>query len=78
MSDDSEALSIWVIYDHPRDFPDIFVARRHIAYGPKAGPTTDAIGSDLLDALREEMERRGLVRMDRLPADDPVIIETWM
>ena len=77
MSDDSEALSIWVIYDHPADYPDVYIARRWVAYGPNAGPR-EAIGSSRLDVLRSTLERRGLIRMDRLPADDPVILETWM
>jgi hypothetical protein len=67
-----------VIYDHPTDFPDSFVARRHIAYGPDAGPTAEVMRSNSLNALQEEMERRGLIRLDRYAADAPCIVETWL
>jgi hypothetical protein len=73
-----DALSIWVIYDHPTDFPDHFVARRHIAYGPGAGPTDDIVIHGKLAAVRKEMERRFLTCLARHPEDDPKIVETWL
>jgi hypothetical protein len=75
---DGESLSIWVIYDHPRDFPDRFVARRHVCTGPDQGPTDDIVTSKNLKQLRVAMERRYLTKLDRHPSDDPVIIETWL
>jgi hypothetical protein len=62
-------LSVWAIFDHPRDFPDSYVARRFEC----DAPTGDAVGGDL-DALRHALERAGLVYTEE---DDPVIVETW-
>jgi hypothetical protein len=73
-----DALSIWVVYDHPTDWPDWFVARRHVAYGPEAGPTADMILDRDLDHLRQDMEQRGLFRLHRFPEDDAKIVETWL
>jgi hypothetical protein len=75
---DDEALSIWVIYDHPRDYPHAFVARRHIAYGPNAGPTDDVVVNEKLLVVRKAMQRRFLTCMPRFPDDDPMILETWL
>ena len=78
MTDKPDALWMWVIYDHPTDFPDVFVARRHICYGPDAGPTQDVMVAPVLDMIRAEMERRGLTMLARFPNDDPSIVETWL
>jgi hypothetical protein len=67
-------LCLWTIYDHPRDYPDHIVARRHEAPG---GPTQNAIGGKL-EFLREIFESAGLHRIDREPGDDASIIETWI
>lgn len=67
-------LSIWVIYDSPADAPGMFVARRW----ENDQPTTDALASADVEALRDEMERRGLVKLMRHPTDNPVILETWL
>jgi hypothetical protein len=74
----SDALSIWVIYDHPEDFPTSFVARRHIAYGPQAGPTQDLVVSTDVETLREILWLAGLTKLDRSPDDAPHIMETWL
>lgn len=69
-------LTIWTIYDHPRDYPDKFVARpTYVGQRTSIGRTV--LQADTLAALRELLPL-GLVRMPRLPEDDPVIVETWM
>lgn len=68
-------LPIWVVYDHPRDFPSNYVAR--LFYGEEM---TDMllVCSDL-ERLRDEINRRGqTVKLMRSPGDDPVILETWI
>jgi hypothetical protein len=67
------SLAIWVVYDHPRDYPDSFVARQWTL----DKPTGIVIESVSLPVLREHFALRGLVCMDRAPEDDPVIVETW-
>lgn len=66
-------MNTWIIYDHPRDFPDDFVARR---FG--TGIPTDDVIVGPLEALREHLENLGLVRIARHPTDDAVIVETWL
>jgi hypothetical protein len=75
---EEEALSIWVVYDHPTDWPRYFVARRHVAYGEQAGPTESVILDVDLARLRRALMVKGLTRLDRMPGDDPVIMETWL
>lgn len=71
-------LPMWTIYDHPKDYPHVFVARRWLV-DAKGGRATDLVLiDDDLGRLRLEMERRGLIRLDRHPEDDPVILETWV
>ena len=70
----TDELTIWVIYDHPRDHPDYFVARRWD--GETA--TEEMIFAPSLSQLRRAMQRRYLTRLPRHKDDDPVIIETWL
>jgi hypothetical protein len=77
MSDD--ALHIWTIYDHPLDFPDVFVARLSLVGGDGGPKVTDQIlTAPDLDTLRREFVRRGLTCITRSPNDDPVIVECWL
>jgi hypothetical protein len=73
-----EYLSLWVVCQNPSDAPGLFTVRRHIAHGPQAGPTDEGFVCADLETIREEMRRRGLVRMERYPEDLPVIVETWI
>lgn len=66
-------LSIWTIYDHPRDFPDNFVARAFTT-----GPTNEIILATELEQLRDAFDKAGLVCLARNPNDDPNIVETWL
>lgn len=70
----TNALPIWTLYDHPRDYPTEYVARLFI--GEK--PTDQVLTSKSLDLLRSEMVARGLSCLTRSPGDDPKIIETWL
>jgi hypothetical protein len=70
-------LLIWTIYQHPRDFPDWFVARPYVIRPKTSGPMPMHLMAHTLDCLRL-MLPNGLTRLDRQPADDPVILETWV
>jgi hypothetical protein len=74
---DEGILSIWTVYDHPKDYPDTFVARRHAAGQGTSGPTGDVVIGDIA-MIREAMQLNGFFRMPRAPADDLRIVETWM
>lgn len=69
-----DGLSIWVVYDHPRDFPDVFVARRF----ENERPTENILIALDIDILRRQFATCGLVRLARADSDDPVIVETWI
>ena len=71
-------LSMWVVYDHPADFPTEFVARRHEVVAGGSRPTNEAMSSRSLDMLRDELVGRGLTCLTRMPGDDPKIVETWL
>lgn len=72
--DVSTSLSIWVVYDHPSDFPDHFVARRFAG----TDATQDLIKSEDINCIRKDLQERGLHCLDRHPKDDLCIMETWL
>lgn len=73
------ALSLWTVYDHPKDYPDSFVARRFEAGGGEPAPMVTAdVVTGSLDVIRESMAMCGLVCMTRAPSDDSRILETWL
>jgi len=65
---------MWVIYDHPRDYPREFVARKWIG----GSPTAEVVCAHSLGALREMMRSKSLVRLERHKTDDPIIVESWL
>jgi hypothetical protein len=67
-------LPIWVLYDHPTDWPDWYVARLFV----NETRTGNMLFCRNIEPLRDEMVRRGLVPMMRAISDDPVIMETWL
>jgi hypothetical protein len=71
-------LSMWVVYDHPTDYPTEYVARRHEVVAGGSRPTNEAMASRDLDMLRDELAGRGLVMLQRMDGDDPKIMETWL
>jgi hypothetical protein len=71
---DPVTLYLWVVYDHPRDHPEYFVAR--LWDGDKA--TDFAMLCPELRPLQQRLEQQGLVRMPRAPDDDPAILESWL
>lgn len=75
----NDMLSMWTIYDHPRDYPDTFVARRfEVGKGaPGAVATGDILLGDL-ETLRKSFHMAGLYCLTGSPDDDPNIVETWL
>lgn len=83
----AEMLTQWVIYDNPRDFPGMFVAREWLI-----GPVADRGGAvavrpsevtPYVDPYLENCRRfiqtvaPGSFCLMRSPEDDPTIVETW-
>lgn len=71
-------LAIWTVYDRPTGYPNNYVARRFIVRNGEPCWTAEHIVCDELDLLRQHMEELGLYRLDRMPGDEPKILETWI
>lgn len=69
---------MWAVYERPADYPESFVARRWRVAGGAGIPTADVMVAPTLAAIREELERRGLVPLPRSEMDPPQVIETWI
>ena len=72
-------LSMWTIYDRPRDYPVGHIARRYDVGGDLDEPRAsgDAIIGEL-ETIRESMMRCGLTCLMRDPNDHPTVLETWL
>lgn len=73
---DGKQLTMWTIYDNPKEFPGQTIARLWYAL-PKHGPTDQVIVAEL-DDLRARFASEGLVNIGRSPNDDTAIVEVWM
>lgn len=74
----ADALSMWVVCDHPSDYPEGFSARLWEIRAGTYEPTETVIGCRELAPLRDYFEKRGLTPLPREPGDDPVIVESWI
>lgn len=70
-------LAIWTVYDHPTDFPDWYVARKHVVAAGGTVPTDQVVKARTLDEVRELLPP-GLVCLTRSRCDDPKIVESWL
>jgi hypothetical protein len=77
---DEQILSMWVVYDHPRDCPDGWLARKWvISRGFKKGmlATEQTIRAPTLAEVRALLPA-GLYRIGRSYGDEPQIVESWI
>ena len=67
----------YVIYDHPRDYPDQYVVRRWSVW---SGPDEQlCVRSSNLETVREWLAARtNLTRTEPYVRDSPVILEVWV
>lgn len=71
-------MSLWTIYNRPKDYPKDFVARRSlILRAGVIGVTDDMFTAKTLDEIRALLPR-GLYRIERQPRDDAKIVEVWL
>ena len=66
-------LSVWVVYNSPKEYPGLYVARKWV----NNVPTSEHISAESLDEIRKKIPQ-GLMRVPRTTQDDPVIVETWI
>jgi hypothetical protein len=75
----SELLPMWTVYDHPKDFPNSFVARLwNVGVGGSPIATNEVLVFPELEAIRLRMRNRGLTCLARSEYDDPNIVEVWL
>jgi len=70
-------MTLYTIYDHPSDYPDHFVVRRHTIYPWRVSPDNGCQLAPTLEDARALLPA-GLYNLGRVAEDDPVIVETWI
>ena len=66
---------LYVVYDHPLDFPEWYVCRIWIG----SLPSHDVLmKSKTLEAIQIELTSRGLYNLGRHAQDDQRIAEVWI
>lgn len=74
----SEPLYMWTICESPKDFPGKFVVRRFRVRAGEVDAEKDPVAVvDTLDQARDAVPL-GHYRMDRMPEDEPQIVEVWL
>lgn len=72
-------LGMWTVYDHPKDYPDGYVARLWwIGRGTMEPSGTFVCGKDLEEIRTYLLTELRLTRLERNTEDDPVILECWL
>jgi len=71
------AMVVWVIYDHPRDYPHGFVLRPQFAVSGEVRACPQAWYARSADELRSILPH-GVTYLPRQPQDDVAILETWL
>lgn len=73
-----DELPMWTIYQSPTDYPGQFVVRRFVMRrGVVHVDAEPCFVAPTLDRARKALPQRGLVRMERAPADERQIVEVW-
>jgi hypothetical protein len=74
-----ERLPMWIVYDHPLDYPDGFIARLWVSL-PQPAPTTETLTASTLEELRNKIRKRApwMSLLTRRPEDEPQVVEVWL
>lgn len=72
-----EPLAVWTVFDHPDDYPDVFIARKWLIVAGVAVATDDTLIGPDLESVRVQIPA-GLHRFPRAPEDDLNIVESWL
>jgi hypothetical protein len=70
-------MMMWVVYDHPLDYPQKYVARLWNINGDHPAATNVIALADTLVEIRQ-MLPEGLSRLERFDGDDECIVEVWL
>lgn len=74
-------MMLWTVYDHPLDYPDVFVARLWSMRTGQPVEGAPVLTAATLDQLRGDIQHATdyvLCCMARAPEDDPRIVESWL
>jgi hypothetical protein len=74
--DEREKLPMFVVYDHPVDFPQHYVAVLWVSAPVLRLPYV--LRASTIERLRDMLDALGLTHLHRYPDDDPRIMETWL
>ena len=66
-------LELWVIYEHPKEYPDKYVARKWIL----DKPSSEVVFGNTIEEARLAIPK-GLTRFLPDKEDDKVIVEIWL
>ncbi len=77
---DGEGLTVYAIYDRPRDAPEFIVVRPFDVLRGRAEPVPRAAHARFrtIDDARRFLRVWGLRQVERSPEDDSRIIESWL
>ena len=70
---DDDDTSMWIVYEEPPSFPNLYVARLYRSYVDTGEYVTGAT----LNEVRSRLPT-GLMRMERSSQDDPLVRESWI
>lgn len=74
-----EKLTLYVLFDHPIDYPDHYVIRcNHVVNGVAQVDKEIYFKHIDITRCRNLLRNSGLTCMARDPNDDPKIIESWI
>lgn len=73
-----ERLTIWTIYNKPKDFPEDIVAREWLIQNGSAIAMTHCLKFKSLDETSLFFDEAGYFFIKRHESDDPCIVGVWM
>jgi hypothetical protein len=70
---------MWKVYEHPKNCPAEFVARKFVITEDFYGPSNESISSRSLRDVRNLLRSlyRGLIQL-QLSDDEPHVVEIWL
>ena len=74
----NDGLTVWVIYDHPKDYPEYFLARKFVYINNGLKPTFDILKNVEIDNIRNSLRDKCFTLLPRHQDDDEKIVETWI
>jgi hypothetical protein len=72
----NEPLTIFTIYNRPKDYPEHFVVRRWTVQDGKERPHECRLAENLAEARK--LVPPHAARLERMVQDDPCIVENWI